>query len=273
VAAGLSLVAGTDHNHRVRLNSLTRDSYQNDDPAESDAWEIGRDAAFSCCCCRSGEADVQDEVSEPQIQDSAAGPVHDERQQDDGEDDDHQPEEEHDDSGKGVPGYCSRSSHGLQLPGAARLIRNGVSSTTACMLCSRPSHDNTHEIAQRVTNTDYIDGDVNDPGSILGITREKLDFTQPVAIMLMGMLGHIGHPAENDDAYTQSIVATLRAVLPSGGNLALNGAVDTDQDANKALDDYNQTGAVPYRARRRDQIVRFFDGLELVDPGPRWCRQ
>jgi hypothetical protein len=51
--------------------------------------------------------------------------VHDERQQDDGEDDDHQPEEEHNDSGDGVPGYGSGSSHGLQLPGAARVIRNG----------------------------------------------------------------------------------------------------------------------------------------------------
>jgi hypothetical protein len=80
--------------------------------------------ALSCYCCRLGEADIQDEVSEPQIQDSAAGPMHDGRQQDDREDDDHQPEEEHNDPGDGVPSYCSRSSHGLQLPGAARLIRN-----------------------------------------------------------------------------------------------------------------------------------------------------
>jgi hypothetical protein len=48
--------------------------------------------------------------------------MHDERQEDDGQDGDHQPEEEHDDRGDGVPGYCSRSNHGLQLPGAARLI-------------------------------------------------------------------------------------------------------------------------------------------------------
>jgi hypothetical protein len=51
--------------------------------------------------------------------------VHDECQEDDDEDDDHHPEEEHDDSGDGVPGYGSRSSHGLQLPGAAGFIRNG----------------------------------------------------------------------------------------------------------------------------------------------------
>ena len=74
---------------------------------------------------RLGEADAQGEVPEPQIQDCAAGPVHDVREQDDGEDDDHQPEEEHNDSGDRVPGYGSRSSHGLQLPSAARLIRNG----------------------------------------------------------------------------------------------------------------------------------------------------
>jgi len=158
-----------------------------------------------------------------------------------------------------------------------------------------PSHDNTHEIAQRVApgsrvvyvdndpmviaharalltsnpggNTDYVDGDVNDPGSIVRIAREMLDFTRPVAIMLMGMLGHVGDPAEDDDAFTQSIVAELRAALPSGGYLALNEAVDTEQGVNQALEDYNQSSAVPYRVRRRDQIVRFFDGLELIDPG------
>jgi hypothetical protein len=158
-----------------------------------------------------------------------------------------------------------------------------------------PSHDNTHEVAQRVApesrvvyvdrdpmvlaqaralltsnpagNTDYIDADLNDPGSILEIAREKLDFTRPVAIMLMGVLGHIGNPGEDDDRFAQSVVATLRAVLPSGGYLALNEAVDTDTAANEALDHYNRTGAVPYRVRTSEQVARFFDGLELVDPG------
>ena len=73
--------------------------------------------------CRSGGADVQDEMSEAQIQDSAAGPVHDECEQDDDQDDDHQPEEEHDDCGNCVPAYGSSSSHRLQLPRGARIIR------------------------------------------------------------------------------------------------------------------------------------------------------
>lgn len=73
--------------------------------------------------CRSGEADVQGEVSEPQVKHRAAGPVNDEREQDDAQDDGHQPEEEHDKAGNGIPGDFSRSSHGLRLPRPARLIR------------------------------------------------------------------------------------------------------------------------------------------------------
>ena len=79
-----------------------------------------------CQCRQLGEANVEDEMSEPQIQNSAAGPVHDECEQDDDQDDDHQPEEEYDDCGNCVPAYGSGSSHAPQLPGAAGIIRNGI---------------------------------------------------------------------------------------------------------------------------------------------------
>jgi hypothetical protein len=62
-------------------------------------------------------------MTEPQVEYCATGPVHDECQQDDGQNDDHHPEEEHDDPGDGISRYSSRSSHGRQLPAAARLIR------------------------------------------------------------------------------------------------------------------------------------------------------
>jgi len=85
--------------------------------------------------------------------------------------------------------------------------------------------------------------------------------------MLMGILGHIGNPAEDDDRFTQSVVGTLKAALPSGGYLAIYDALDTGQENKAALDYYNETGAVPYHVRRADQIARFFDGLDLVEPG------
>ena len=43
--------------------------------------------------------------------------------------------------------------------------------------------------------------------------------------------------------------------------------VDTDPAQDEALAQYNESGAVPYRVRRAEQIIRFFDGLELADPG------
>jgi transcriptional regulator with XRE-family HTH domain len=158
-----------------------------------------------------------------------------------------------------------------------------------------PSHDNTHEIAQRVApdsrvvyvdndplvlaharalltgnaegSTDYIDADLNDPNALLRIAGEKLDFGRPVAIMLMGTLAHIGNPEEDDDRAVQSIVGTLKDALPSGGYLALYDSSDADPGLNDALRKYNESGAAPYRVRRPDQIARHFDGLELVDPG------
>jgi hypothetical protein len=71
----------------------------------------------------SGEADVQDEVTEPQVEHSAAGPVHDECQQNDGQNDGHHPDEEQHDARDGIARYCSGSRHNRQLPRATRLIR------------------------------------------------------------------------------------------------------------------------------------------------------
>ena len=132
--------------------------------------------------------------------------------------------------------------------------------------CSR-THARALLTSSPPSTTDYIDADLNDPGALLSIARQKLDFTGPIAIMLMGMLGHIGNPAEDDDRYARSLVEMLKAALPAGGYLALYETLDTDPTQNAALDIYNQTGAVPYRLRRADQIARLFDGLELFEPG------
>lgn len=158
-----------------------------------------------------------------------------------------------------------------------------------------PSTQNTHEVAQRAApdsrvvyvdndplvmsharallrgvskdTTGYIEGDLRDPAMILAVAREKLDFTRPVAIMLMGIIGHIGNPAERDDDYALSLVDCLKEALPAGGYLVLRDATDTEPDHVAALRRYAATGAVPYRLRSPEQITRFFDGLEPVEPG------
>ena len=153
-----------------------------------------------------------------------------------------------------------------------------------------PTVDNTHEIAQRaapesrivyVDNdplvlaharalltstpegaTDYIDADMRDPEAILAHAAVSLDFGQPVALMLMGVMGHV-----SDDDEAQSIVQRLLAGLPSGSFLALYDSLDVSEELKEAQQGYDDTGAIPYKLRRAEQIARFFDGLELVEPG------
>jgi hypothetical protein len=96
-----------------------------------------------------------------------------------------------------------------------------------------------------------------------------LDFTQPIAIMLMGILGHI---ADDDEA--RSIVTRLVAAVPSGSYLAMNDGSDTSEEVVEAARIWNQSANPTYHLRSPDRIARFFDGLELVEPGvvspPRW---
>jgi S-adenosyl methyltransferase len=153
-----------------------------------------------------------------------------------------------------------------------------------------PTADNTHQVAQQavphsrivyVDNdplvlahanalltstppgvTDYIEADVREPAAILRAAANTLDLTRPVALMLMGIMGHI-----TDDTQAYSIVDSLLAGLPVGSFLVLRDATDTSPIFNEAQQSYNQSGAVPYRLRSVQQMARFFDKLQLVDPG------
>src|SRR5262249_12125965 len=121
-----------------------------------------------------------------------------------------------------------------------------------------PTMENTHEVAQRVapdslivyvdndpmvlaqarallTNTtdegvtDYVDADFRDPDQILADARNVLNFTKPIAVMFMGVLGHV---ADYDEA--QSIVARVMAAVPPGSYLVLWDGTDTNDDMNAA---------------------------------------
>jgi O-methyltransferase involved in polyketide biosynthesis len=152
-----------------------------------------------------------------------------------------------------------------------------------------PTVDNTHEVAQQVAPesrvvyvdndplvltharalltstpqgaTDYIDADMRDTDKVMREAARTLNFDEPIALTLMGVMGHI--PGE--EAY--SLVDRLIARLPSGSYFALCEALNTDEAFNEAQRTYNESGAVPYHLRSAEEIARFFDGLELVDPG------
>jgi O-methyltransferase involved in polyketide biosynthesis len=110
--------------------------------------------------------------------------------------------------------------------------------------------------------TAYIDADLRDPDTILREAAQKLDFSQPIAIMLMGILGHI-----EDDDEAQSIVKRLLGAVPSGSYLTMYDSTDTSEEVVEAARIWNQSAKPPYHLRSPDRIARFFDGLELVEPG------
>ncbi|HEX3964020.1 MAG TPA: SAM-dependent methyltransferase [Trebonia sp.] len=153
-----------------------------------------------------------------------------------------------------------------------------------------PTADNTHEVAQRLApecrivyvDNDplvlvharalltsrpegacaYVDADVRDPGKVLDAATATLDFSRPVALMMLGILGHAG-----DDDEARSIVRRLVDALPPGSYLTLSDGANTNKAREQAHQRYARTGAVPYKLRSPGHIEAFFDGLELLEPG------
>src|SRR6266516_356196 len=110
--------------------------------------------------------------------------------------------------------------------------------------------------------TSYIEADVRDTEEILGEAGRTLDFGQPIALMMLGIMGQLP-----DSARPRSIVTTLLAALPPGSYLALSDGTDTSPALNQAIAAYNQNSASSYHLRSPEEIARFFDGLTLVPPG------
>jgi O-methyltransferase involved in polyketide biosynthesis len=118
--------------------------------------------------------------------------------------------------------------------------------------------------------TDYLDADLRDPDQILAQARRTLDFDQPVAIMLLGILNFV---VDDDEAY--GIVRQLVDAVPPGSFLVISHPtreVNTDA-VDRAVQMWNDGGSAPMTVRSPQEISRFFDGLELLEPGLVTCSQ
>ena len=157
-----------------------------------------------------------------------------------------------------------------------------------------PTVDNTHEVAQRaapesrivyVDNdplvllharvlltsgpegaTDYLEADLRDPEALLAAAAATLDFTQPVALML---LGHFG-----DDDEVASLIGRVVAAVAPGSYLVIAHGSSTSEGLSEAARQYRAGGAETYHLRGPEQLGRFLAGLDLVPPGlvpvPQW---
>jgi S-adenosyl methyltransferase len=113
--------------------------------------------------------------------------------------------------------------------------------------------------------TDYIHADLRDTAAILAQARELLDFTRPVAIMLLAILHAI---PDSDDPH--GIVATLLDAVPSGSCLVISHPASDllGREAKDGLEDLSgRLMRQKVTARSRAQVARFFAGLDLIAPG------
>ncbi|MGN5381607.1 translation initiation factor IF-2 [Streptomyces sp. MUSC 14] len=159
-----------------------------------------------------------------------------------------------------------------------------------------PSADNTHEVAQRIApearivyvdndplvlaharalltstpegRTDYLDEDLRNVDAILEHASRTLDFGEPVALMLLGVVIFVG---DDEDPY--GLVRQLTDRLPAGSHLVLSHTVTSPSmpDVDEAVRFWNENGTPKLTQRTPEDVARFFDGLELLDPGVVSC--
>jgi hypothetical protein len=155
-----------------------------------------------------------------------------------------------------------------------------------------PSANNTHEVAQDVApasrvmyvdndpivlaharallvgrpegTTDYLDADLRETENILDHARGLLDFSQPVAVMLVAVLHLIG-----PEDHPHSIVSQLMDAVPPGSYLLLS-HVASDIEPEKMAEmgkRLNRLLAQKGFYRNQAEVTQFFTGLELLEPG------
>jgi O-methyltransferase involved in polyketide biosynthesis len=159
-----------------------------------------------------------------------------------------------------------------------------------------PSANNTHEVAQAVapearivyvdndplvlaharallTSTDegasdYIDADLRDPGTILAGAARTLDFDQPVAIMLLGILNFV-----IADEQAEAVLKQLIDAVPPGSYLVVSHPTTEvhGEAMTEAVRLWNSTGGAEMRLRDKAGVESFFAGLEVLEPGVVTC--
>jgi hypothetical protein len=111
--------------------------------------------------------------------------------------------------------------------------------------------------------TDYLQEDLRRPDRVLAGAASTLDFTQPVGLVLVGVLHLIG---DHDDPW--SLVGELVQSLASGSYVVISHmASDIEPKMAEAVQRANRTMRDPFVLRSGPDVARLLAGLDLVGPG------
>jgi hypothetical protein len=122
-----------------------------------------------------------------------------------------------------------------------------------------------HLLASETDGTTvFLNGDFRAPQDVLRTAAETLDLTEPVAIILYGML----HFLEDADG-PHRILAELLAAVPSGSYVAVSHFAKDDEDTamNATLDAMDKQMGEAVVRRTRAEVEKFFEGMDIVAPG------
>jgi hypothetical protein len=154
-----------------------------------------------------------------------------------------------------------------------------------------PTMQNTHEVAQALApesrivyvdndplvlvharalmaqatdagRTTHVGADYHDPELILAEAQKVLDFSQPIGVMFMGVMGY-----EPDLTVVSSIVNRVMEATPAGSYLVLWDGTNTTPAVVEGAERLAQSGGVPYILRSPDEIGSVFAGFDMVEPG------
>jgi trans-aconitate methyltransferase len=155
-----------------------------------------------------------------------------------------------------------------------------------------PTADNTHDVAQRAApesrivyvdhdpvvishaqalltssaagKAAYIQADLRDWPTISAGAQQTLDFSRPVAVLLIAVLHFI---LDAEDPHR--VISRMMADLAPGSYLAIaHAASDIEASTAAAMaQSYNATSSLTITPRDRATVARFFDGMEMVGPG------
>ncbi|GAA2828404.1 SAM-dependent methyltransferase [Kribbella solani] len=157
-----------------------------------------------------------------------------------------------------------------------------------------PTQPNLHEVVQEITpsahvvyadndpivltharalltsrpegRTAYLDADLTKPRTILesGEVNELIDFGEPVALSLVGVFHSLA-----DDLRPYEILRQLVGPLAPGSMLIFSHATGdfAPEMWDRAVKGFKSDGGISAQVRSKEEVTRFFDGTELVEPG------
>lgn len=159
-----------------------------------------------------------------------------------------------------------------------------------------PTAGNVHEITQRIEpsarvvyvdiepvavahtelmlagneNADIVGGDLLAPDELLtsAPARRLLNFDEPIAVLMVSVL----HFLDGEPTYT-AVARYVDAMAPGSHLVISHIAAEDTEEQSRARNLYQKDAAVPIVGRTRDEMARFFTGMEIVPPGIVWTPQ